>query len=537
MSFIERSQEIVRDYLSSVAFIDDRIFTNREISKPSSSSEIVDASTRRKASFKNVSAEVIEREEAGFDTNKLVTAFAMNGMHCALCQYTQDSQLHSFKKLLAKSDVSIVDWELEKGNTDIAKDIIRTLLEKDKETSPALRMIVIYTNSRNINEIIPDHISGLAATAYPDLTIEQKDQSLIVGHTKLTVIDKGKVEEEDLPETIIQEFTELTAGIISNATLKSISLLKGKCHNLLGILNKNIDPGLLAHKSLLPNPADFSTYVQELIKSEVGCLIESEEVSETLSDEMLAKWIEANFNKNEPVISINEIKYVLKHDIAKSILINGIEKDRVLKAILDTQKKNKTIPSKERKEIGKGMKSIIHTEMTSVFNPNGQSNEEINCNISCLNSFKHNTALGLRPKLGFGTIIRDNSKNYWLCMQPKCDCVRINRPTKFFFLQLRVADKNEKFDLVMKSSKEYLKLIVVQKIVKAKQFEFANSLDTDVVLALKNDNEDFYVEDTSQNKYTWCGELKTEYAQRISNNFAAQLSRVGMEEYEWLRRS
>lgn len=37
-------------------------------------------------------------------------------------------------------------------------------------------------------------------------------------------------------------------------------------------------------------------------------------------------------------------------------------------------------------------------------------------------------------------------------------------------------------------------------------------------------------------QFKWISELKNDHAQRISNDFAAKLSRVGLDESEWLRR-
>jgi hypothetical protein len=36
--------------------------------------------------------------------------------------------------------------------------------------------------------------------------------------------------------------------------------------------------------------------------------------------------------------------------------------------------------------------------------------------------------------------------------------------------------------------------------------------------------------------YKWIGDLRFEQAQRIANKYAAELSRVGLNESEWLRR-
>ena len=58
---------------------------------------------------------------------------------------------------------------------------------------------------------------------------------------------------------------------------------------------------------------------------------------------------------------------------------------------------------------------------------------------------------------------------------------------------------------------------------------------TDLIIA-KEVNELFYFESLHGEKFLWLSDLKDAHAQRIANNFAAKLSRVGLDESEWLRR-
>jgi hypothetical protein len=45
----------------------------------------------------------------------------------------------------------------------------------------------------------------------------------------------------------------------------------------------------------------------------------------------------------------------------------------------------------------------------------------------------------------------------------------------------------------------------------------------------------YYFSDVYKVKYQWLGELTSEHAQRVANEFAANISRVGLDESEWLR--
>ena len=54
------------------------------------------------------------------------------------------------------------------------------------------------------------------------------------------------------------------------------------------------------------------------------------------------------------------------------------------------------------------------------------------------------------------------------------------------------------------------------------------------VIAIK-EKDSFVFESSHNKKFTWVVELKEMHAQRIVNNYCAQLSRVGLNESEWLR--
>ncbi len=56
------------------------------------------------------------------------------------------------------------------------------------------------------------------------------------------------------------------------------------------------------------------------------------------------------------------------------------------------------------------------------------------------------------------------------------------------------------------------------------------------MIRAKEENGTFVFDTTDKKRFEWVSELKSEHAQRIANNFAAKLSRVGLDESEWLRR-
>jgi len=55
-------------------------------------------------------------------------------------------------------------------------------------------------------------------------------------------------------------------------------------------------------------------------------------------------------------------------------------------------------------------------------------------------------------------------------------------------------------------------------------------------VAEKDDKGVFRFTAADGTEYEWLGELKTEFAQRVAHRFAASLSRVAVNNSEWLRR-
>ena len=66
--------------------------------------------------------------------------------------------------------------------------------------------------------------------------------------------------------------------------------------------------------------------------------------------------------------------------------------------------------------------------------------------------------------------------------------------------------------------------------------EFDPQIGTGTVRAIKDASSPsaLIFEATSGKKYAWVAELKFEQAQRIVNDYASIVARVGLDDYEWL---
>jgi hypothetical protein len=136
------------------------------------------------------------------------------------------------------------------------------------------------------------------------------------------------------------------------------------------------------------------------------------------------------------------------------------------------------------------------------------------------------------PHLGLGTIVKQGD-NYLVCIQPSCDAVRLTEPTQFIFAPLICDDA--KFDLVVKSPEGNdvcLRLQEQASWIVVVTFEQDTESRT-IHAVIQGSSRIFTAADGA--KYTWIADLRTSFAQRMVHRIATNLSRIGLDEFEWQR--
>jgi len=133
--------------------------------------------------------------------------------------------------------------------------------------------------------------------------------------------------------------------------------------------------------------------------------------------------------------------------------------------------------------------------------------------------------------LTLGTIIKCTTTNtYYICLQQRCDSVRIQGERRFLFLPL---EQNEDHYSIIVSKESKFRINESSYALKTIKFNANN--DEQAIYAIKDDNGKYLFRSIHQEQYEWIIDLKEMHAQRIVNNYCAQLSRVGLNESEWLR--
>ena len=145
---------------------------------------------------------------------------------------------------------------------------------------------------------------------------------------------------------------------------------------------------------------------------------------------------------------------------------------------------------------------------------------------------------GPPPTLTLGTILCTDS-TYWICLQPKCDSVRIDGPTAFPMVPMTtVTNQRESFEIIVPHGDSWVLLAVPRKPAEIRMFMFeSNDPSKKQVTAIQNDQSIWTINPIKSPSFEWVAQLKDEHAQRIANEIGGSFSRVGVNESEWVRRS
>lgn len=521
MAFHQYSKEIVTEYLGTVAYVDDLIFREKiqeaepkKIKTPTRET-VVDSSKS-----KEDSKVVIQEAKRNINPQKFTEAFIQKGIHCSLFEIENDDDpLDAIKRTLKRSDVIILDWQMHFDNGKKAKELLFSVVNSSKSTE--LRLIIIFTNDPNYNKLLSESIiPELEKIGIQGNSKKNNDCIYNFGHSKIVVLEKsnGKQTEttladEDLPDRIIQEFAEITEGLVSNTALKAISVIRRNTHNLLAKFNRNLDAALLNHRAFLDKPSESELHLISWLSDEIKDMLFHNKVSNETRIENIKIALEEREQKDYHIFDKDgkENKKISIEDML-NLLSQGCAAYNI-----ENNNNGKNVPSKWFKHFYKSF---------------SEEDKFINEKFAVLSSLSsYSFTHDAHQLLTLGVVVEYDSE-VLICIQPSCDSVRLTENTRFVFLKTEMSD--DKFEIVIPIQSQFKKLRIIYKPESIKLVTF---IPTNETVTSKTIASQEIFENIIGQKYKWLGNLKYPFAQRISSNFAHELSRVGLDESEWLRRS
>lgn len=515
-----------QQFLQTAVYVDDRIY-DRKSGSATGLKPALRPAPKRKAALKsaNDSGAVNTPEPLGshdsdeYSLQDIVTSFAKKQIVCSLYQPDKQAsvgQRSDAYQLCVASDIVIVDWDLYGDAGAKALELITHLIEQSlKDVPEQLRLILIYTIEPNLFDVANTIYTKLAERL-PDNVAPARDDgglALDTPNTRVAILGKPgrrpqkyrdyEVPAKTLAERAISEFSKLASGLLQGTVLLGLAEIRRNSRKVLSKFDASLDPAFLTHRALLATSGeDASSHIVPLLIEEIQSILEDCLPKPLISRELIENWIEELWEPRDEVTSAVTGD---KKAAAKSFCLEG---------------KLENVSKKDS-----------YTFLLP--QPESMANHELAGLLSLRTHY-----LTSKRRLRLGAVLRDPDCCYHLCLQPVCDCVRLDGMRHFLLLQLHTKDSQEadgKTNLIVFEEDNAKELWVKHKSYLLRTEEFGPVEDGEVAAAQQTSGS-YIFKTKSGREYTWVAQLKEEHAQREAEYLARELSRVGLTESEWLRR-
>lgn len=442
------------------------------------------------------------------------------------------------------ADIVVVDWHLETGNSRPAKEIILRILQNDLEAKGRLRLIAIYTSQAGREAIAVELLAELEQDAALKGRFRRKESDIENSSTRIVVLnkrttpeaaDRDEVVEERLPERLIAEFAKLSEGVVPSFALASVAAVRQGAHHVLSQYTADLDGAFIAHRCGIPHPDDSKSFAVDLITSELRNLIEVENVAgQTLSDEVAEAWIQAKIDRGDTFRTD-------RADVAGERVLSFAKGGS---AAVKESAEHQTGFNNADGKLGKDHKVTTGT-LSRIFYPTAEAARDAIQQLARLSTFQrepHRTRSpeDWAPKLALGTVVQQITDGVLgailVCVQPRCDSVRLGGPTAFPF---QTAGGEGQFNLVVRDAADVDRQTWVNlKPRDAVMIQFTPHAERLAVLARRDpETGRFIFEGEKNTTFVWLGDLIAMKAQRWASELGSRVQVVGMDELEWLRQA
>ena len=473
--------------------------------------------------------------EAKLDAGVLGSAFADLGLVCGILRpQPNDKKKQSILQAARGADIVVLDWQMDDdGNDgDLATEIIKEMLEKDKGAGGRLRLVVVYTGHTLTS------VGDKLVAALDDFVPSEGRLEFERGSSRVIVLAKDSqpnavgdaavgVGEADLPKRLVTEFAKFTGGLLPNATLAAIAGVRRHTHRMLGRFTKDLDGPFLTHRTMLESAEEAEQYATELIMAELESQVPIDRViSESLGKDSVRSYLEHRMSGGlTPGIMRNATGDDVRDltlDEACNLIENGVN----------------GLPN----GVTAG-KAKLHERLYRLADADLLRSKRNHIIFAQRAKMKKDTASAGAasppfPALKLGTVLA-SKKAYWLCLTPLCDSSGLDLGgDRLLFAELSPSES--KFDFVVADGNEHVRLALVKKRTNLASFRFVPGADRSARVAVEG--SDLVINSvtdsplgTRKTRFRWLGELKPMQAQKVVQGFSASLARVGLDDFEWHR--
>jgi hypothetical protein len=460
-----------------------------------------------------------EESKRRLDIKRLADLFADLGLTCGVLKPEQEERVvDRIVKVATRADIVVLDWWLGDGSED-AVEAIRRLVSAPYRSR---RLVAVYTTYRGLGSVM----QAIKETVADWTPVADSELSIDVNGVRVTVFAKGetKVVEEwkdhvksidELPAALVDIFVDLATGLVSAVALNALAAIRENTLRLLERLDCGLDVGYIAHFLRLWYAEDAAEHLVDAVADELRAVIEDDTLSWTDAKIGPGAWLTAN---------------------AASVRITpgGIA------ALRESPCESPSELHKRTKEHTKGVPPG-EERFSALLLPHERAEEarESDERFAMLMSLRIPYDRPA-PILHLGTIVRETKSGlHWVCVQPVCDSVRLPGPTAFPMLALEEAQPASaglKFGIVVRDETGSIRhLWNPGKPLDLKMMRFCPEGDGSVRFRPTQELSGNRATSLESLEFIWLAQLKAAHAQRIAHQLGQELTRVGLDESEWLR--
>ena len=540
--FRSRTRDVVESFLRTVVLLDDLAVMSTSTSEPTGAAASAPLSVPDYPQSPTPKDDIRRRDPQGvrLDADAVIGGFADIGSVCAVLNPAPGDEFRERTvKTARRADIVILDWKIHESVGDAALDVMRDILLGDRQR---LRLMAFYTGEPNLREIF-NRIKDVATEFYEDdelLVID--DFRISKGPLHIVLLAKQgtlndlqpelrnqEVAESQLADRLAHDFALMTGGLIRNCAIAGITAIRDNAHRILAKFEPSVDPAYLGHRLLLPHPPDTEDHLVEALGSELISVLEENRPGACADVDAIGSWLEQREHEGLGTFARYRFPKGQKAvDGWRDLLSRGIDDAKA------------TLPIDVKK-------SELEKQATEPFAKDAEDALRSNRRLAALLRLKTRYP-GRPPRLSIGSLLstrEDDEDRYFLCLQPKCDSVRLPASTGFPLIPLipledvEVKSQGTSLRLVLETSKDQWKDFGIKPKPSELSIRFfkPSSNPPGEVVATEMENGGFFFEDNEGRKYRWMAEMKDEHALGIAGEVASALARPGPNDAEWLRKA
>lgn len=449
---------------------------------------------------------------------ELVSAFIDEGIVCGVLQPDNDeSELLALAHRGAQvADLLILDWLL----FDDATRTIDMISAVAKANTGRLTVVVIFTGEPDLRRVVERLTEATDFDETHNFVLQSEDTVVLVfGKPRVKVVSgehRSTAAYRDLPTRIRDDLEMIFGGLMPQFVFRGVNAVRNSTPRILASFGSDLDAGALVHRALLPQADDAGSQFIRLLAGDLEQALHDAEVGAVWGIDSAAESLARATSGGNP------------SKLSKRLREPDNRVPQEVKELDDESLVHEAIANGLR-EVGLGDSAVSKAvdDLTAAF-ANGVASSKTLAVMMSSSDFGQKP-----PRLELGVVLRDDSGDYWLCIQPLCDSVRIKCRRAFPMLGL-VPDDRRPAAIIRSPENTPMGLRFDTAPYKLAMPEFKRT-SADAVIA-HGQHPDWRFTDVDDVEYLAVTRLRPELAAQAVQGLTAAASRPGFDASEWLRR-